>query len=114
MNLIMMMTMYDDDDHNNNNTSTVRIQFNKLFIKQTLKSNWISMYFPNLLELSFLLVFALPNACINKERSFIIHKLKSGKVKTYAEGKDSRCEQRERKKVGGWDEGLINVPWPDL
>ncbi len=31
----------------------------------TLKSNWISMYFPNLLELSFLFVFAFPNACRN-------------------------------------------------
>lgn len=29
----------------------------------TLKSNWISMYFPKRLELSFLRVLALPNAC---------------------------------------------------
>jgi hypothetical protein len=29
----------------------------------TLKSNWMSMYLPNLLELLFLFVLALPKAC---------------------------------------------------
>lgn len=34
----------------------------------TLKSNWISMYFPKRLELSFLNVLALPNACERQKR----------------------------------------------
>lgn len=33
----------------------------------TLKSNWMSMYFPKRLELSFLSVLALPNACTERQ-----------------------------------------------